>query len=204
MSFENGVLYSVQDSPPLIVFNTFAEVMTRAPDAMHVSKNLVKKVVFPLEMITVSYAFSSIIQSLVSLVVLFVALILSENTFSIHWIGILIIWIPLLNFNIAVGWLLATLGAYSRDVGHLTAVSTNLILFMSAVFYPISALPIKIQWVAEINPIATIIAEARSILIHKNMFDANFLVLAFASSYLGCCFAYSFFKKSSKTFADFI
>ena len=188
----------------LIVFNTFSEVMTRAPDAMHISKNLVTKVVFPLETITVSYVVASMIQACVSLSILLAALIISSGTLTIQWFGIFLVWIPLLNFNIALGWILSSLGVYSRDISHVAAVSTNFILFMSAVFYPISALPDKIQWLAELNPIAIIIVESRDVLISRNIVDPHYFILATLLSYFSCCIAYGFFKKSSNRFSDYI
>ena len=40
-----------------------------------------------------------------------------------------------------LSWFVASLGVYVRDVGQVTSMFTTILLFMSGIFYPTSALP---------------------------------------------------------------
>ncbi len=44
-----------------------------------------------------------------------------------------------------ISWFLASIGVYLRDVAQITGLVTTVLLFMSPVFYPLSALPEKYQ-----------------------------------------------------------
>ena len=58
----------------LIVFNVFAECVTRAPALIVANANYVKKVVFPLEILPVTVLASALVHAAVSLLVLLLGL----------------------------------------------------------------------------------------------------------------------------------
>jgi lipopolysaccharide transport system permease protein len=68
-----------------------------------------------------------------------------------------LIWIPLAGLCLSCSWVLSALGAFIRDISQAIGVLTSMLMFISAVFYPASALPEKWQQLAHLNPLATII-----------------------------------------------
>lgn len=188
----------------LIIFNVFAETLTSSPNAIVANKNLVTKIVFPLEIITAANLVSSLFQALVNLLILSLAVVIVKGGLNIDIVALALAILPIVFNCIGLGWLLATAGVYSRDISHLTAVSTNFILFLSAVFYPITALPQSIQLVAELNPIAAIITNIRIILIAQEEISFIRLLIPCLVSYCFSCMCYVIFKKLSRTFADYV
>ena len=131
----------------MIVHALFAEVLNRAPDLILTNVNYVKKVIFPLEILPVIALGSAFFHTIVSLCVLFCALLLLNG--FLHWtiLFIPLIFIPLGLVTLGVAWLLASLGVYLRDVGQTIGIVTTILLFLAPVFYPISALP----WVVRVD-----------------------------------------------------
>ena len=51
----------------------------------------------------------------------------------------------------------------------MISASISMLMFLSPVFYPIESLPVKMQWVATLNPIANSIEQARDILLNGSV-----------------------------------
>jgi lipopolysaccharide transport system permease protein len=186
----------------LIVYGLFSEVVNRAPRQIIANPNYVKKVVFPLEILSWVSLGSVLFHSLVSLGVLLVAQLIINHT--IPWTVILfpLVLLPLIFASMGAAWFLASLGVYIRDIGQITAVFTTVLMFLSAIFYPLSALPQGYQAWLRLNPLVVIISESRKVLIFGLLPDWAWLGLAMLIG-LGIAFAgFWWFQKTRKGFAD--
>ena len=139
-------------------------MINRAPGQIVSNANYVKKVVFPLEILSWVSLGSVLFHSLVSLAVLLLAQLLIN--LSLPWTVILfpLVLLPLIFASLGGAWFLAAMGVYVRDIGQITTVFTTVLMFMSAVFYPISALPEGYQAWLRLNPLVLIITESRKVL----------------------------------------
>jgi lipopolysaccharide transport system permease protein len=79
---------------------------------------------------------------------------------------------------------------------------TTGLLFLSAVFFPVTAIPEKYRWLVLLNPVATVVEWSRGVLIFGALPSAlGFLAmtaLGLIVAYLG----FVWFQKSRKGFAD--
>jgi lipopolysaccharide transport system permease protein len=186
----------------MIVFGLFAEMINRAPSQIVSNANYVKKVVFPLEILSWVSLGSVLFHSLVSLAVLLLAQLIINLT--LPWTVVLfpLILLPLIFASLGAAWFLAALGVYVRDIGQITTVFTTVLMFMSAVFYPISALPEGYQAWLRLNPLVLIITESRKVLILGTLPDWSWLGIALLMG-LAIAFAgFWWFQKTRKGFAD--
>lgn len=186
----------------MIVFGLFSEMINRAPGQIISNANYVKKVVFPLEILSWVSLGSVLFHSLVSLAVLLLAQLLIN--LSLPWTVILfpLVLLPLIFASLGGAWFLAALGVYVRDIGQITTVFTTVLMFMSAVFYPISALPENYQAWMRLNPLVLIITESRKVLILGSLPDWSWLGI---SLLIGLTIAFAgfwWFQKTRKGFAD--
>lgn len=188
----------------MIVHGLFAECANRAPSLVMSNSNYVKKVVFPLEILPVITLGSALFHSCISLLVLLVAQLLIVGTLS--WTALLfpLILLPLILATLGISWLLASLGVYLRDVGHVITVLTTVLLFLSPVLYPVAALPAAYQPWLKLNPLTYIIEESRSVLLFGNLPDWGSLAIAIAVGALIATVGFWFFQKTRKGFADVI
>jgi len=89
-----------------------------------------------------------------------------------------------------------------RDVGQTINILTTVLMFMSPVFYPVSALPLEFQSVMMLNPLTFIIEQLRGVMIFGQ--EPNWTGLGAYSliSLLVMWLGYSWFQKTRKGFAD--
>jgi lipopolysaccharide transport system permease protein len=188
----------------LIVHAIFAEVLNRAPALIITNVNYVKRVVFPLEVLPVIALGSALFHGLVSIGVLLVAFLLMNG--YLHWTVILIplVLLPLMILTLGLAWVLASMGVFVRDIGQSIGLLTMLLLFMSPVFFPISALPPEFQPWMMLNPLTFIIEQARQVLIWGR--QPNWLgLLAYGAVALVVAWAgFFWFQKTRKGFADVV
>ncbi|MBV4365395.1 ABC transporter permease [Erwinia sp. BNK-24-b] len=186
----------------LIVHTLFAETLTRAPSLIIANVNYVKKVVFPLEILSITSLASVVFHSLVSLIVLLSAFFIFNG--FIHWTAIFIpvVLFPLILVTLGLSWFLSSLGVFLRDVGQTIAILMTILMFLSPIFYPISSLPPNFQSVIMLNPLTFIIEQARSVLIWGKLPDFVGLAIYSAISLLICWACYAWFQKTRKGFAD--
>lgn len=115
-----------------------------------------------------------------------------------------LILVPLILATLGISWLLASLGVYLRDVGHVITVLTTVLLFLSPVLYPVAALPEAYKPWLKLNPLTYIIEESRSVLLFGHLPHWGSLGLAIVIGALIASIGFWFFQKTRKGFADVI
>jgi lipopolysaccharide transport system permease protein len=186
----------------LIVHRLFAECVNRAPSLILTNVNYVKKVVFPLEILPWMAMGSALFHTLISVLVLLIAIALVN--FQLNWTVLLFpfLLLPLVLLTMGISWFVASLGVFLRDVGETTGIITTIMLFLSPVFFPASALPDEYRGLLQINPLTFIIEQSRDVLIWGKPLDWQgwgiYLVSSLAAAWLGLFW----FQKTRKGFAD--
>lgn len=186
----------------LAVFNFFAEVLGRSPSAVLSQPNLVTKVRFPLVLLP---AVTTATALLVHVGVGCAALVLFagiNGTLSYH-IALLALWlVPVLLYGAGIALLLASMGVYVRDIGHVMPSVTSLLMFLTPIFYPLESVPSSLRQLFELNPIAWAAESLRSLLLKNEMFDfSDFFLHLIISTAIFTAGVYVF-RKLETGFAD--
>jgi lipopolysaccharide transport system permease protein len=186
----------------MIVLGLFSEVLNRAPGLILSNVNYVKKVIFPLEILPVVAMGAALFHSFISLSVLLTAFAIFNG--YLHWTAVYIplVLLPLVILTLGLAWILASLGVFIRDVGQTIGLLTTVLMFISPVLYPISAVPESFRIYIMANPLTFIIEQAREVLIWGHPPDwaglGIYTVVATTVAWLG----YAWFQKTRKGFAD--
>jgi len=186
----------------LIVHGLFSECVNRAPQLIVGNINYVKKVIFPLEILPWVAMGSALFHTAISLAVLLIVhLVLSA---SLPWTAVIfpMVLLPLVFATMGFAWFLAATGVYVRDISQTTGIFTTVLLFVSPVFYPISALPEKFQLVLMMNPLTFIIEQSRQVLIWGELPDWSGLALYSFVSIMIAWAGFFWFQKTRRDFAD--
>jgi len=188
----------------LIAFNVFSECTMRAPTLIVSNPNYVQKVVFPLEILPVSMLGSAVIHSLVSMGIILAGLLISSG--KLHWtlFYLPLVYLPLVAFTLGVSWILASLGVFIRDIGNFIGVAIQLLFFLTPIFYPLSAVPVAVQPLFRLNPLATIVEDFRRVVIWGLPPDWLWLGGVTLFSGLVMLAGYMWFMKIKRAFADVI
>lgn len=186
----------------LLVFNMFSEVFNRAPQLVLSNANYVKRVVFPLEILSVVSAITALFNLVVSLAVWIAFYCIAIGLPNATTLLIPLALLPLFVLLTGLSWLFAALGVYLRDIAQITAIITTAIMFLTPIFFPLDAVPERFRGLLDLNPLSPIVQQVRDVLIWNRGIDfpryAVSLGLALAVLFLG----FAFFQKVRKGFAD--
>lgn len=199
---ESRTLFAMLLFTGMIVHGMFAEVLNRAPNLILGNTNYVTKVVFPIEILPVITMAAALFHGVVSLLVLLVAFAIFNG--FVHWTAMLVplVFLPLVVFTLGVAWFLASLGVFVRDVGQTIGLFMTVMLFLSPVFYPVTALPEAFRPWMMANPLTFIIEQARSVLVFGQWPDWQGLSLYSLVALLVAWLGFAWFQKTRRGFAD--
>lgn len=186
----------------LMVFNLFSECLLRAPGLILTNVNYVKKVVFPLEILPWVALGSAGFHLLINAAVWFMFYYILFGFPHASALLLPVVLLPILFVIVGLSWFLASLGVYLRDTGQVVGVIITALMFLSPIFYPVTALPEQYQAVMRLNPLTPTIEQVRDLLIWHagvNWMDwARSMALSLFVAWLG----FAWFQKTRKGFSD--
>jgi lipopolysaccharide transport system permease protein len=188
----------------LTAFNIFSECAGRAATIVIGVPNYVKKVVFPLEILPVCRLGAALFQGSIGLAVLLAANLLVNHTIEWTLIFLPVVMLPLIFFSLGVMWFLASLGVFLRDIHHVIVLVVQVMFFASAIFYPIEVLPALPQAAIRLNPLTSIVANFRRVILWGMMPSWFGLALWLLATGTVMMLGYVWFMKSKMAFADVI
>lgn len=186
----------------LMVFNVFSECINRAPTLILMNVNYVKKVVFPLEVLPVVSLCCALFHGVVSFVVWFIVYSIFLGLPPLTAVVLPAVLLPMLLMVLGVSWFLASLGVYLRDVNQVVMLLTTALLFLSPIFYPVSALPENFQNLMHLNPMTGLIEGVRGVLVQGVLPSWSDYLLRLLASGLIACMGFAWFQKTREGFAD--
>ena len=163
-----------------LIFSYFSESSSQGMSSLMGNASIFTKVNVPKYL----FLFSKNVQALINfglvLTVFFIFCILDGITFT--WKFFLLIYpiLSLLLFNIGVGLILSALFVFFRDIQYLWTVFTQLLMYMSAIFYSIDSYTPMMQNLYLLNPIYLHIRYFRKIVIDGTIPSVWFHLLMIA------------------------
>ena len=186
----------------LIVHGFFAECLTRAPSLIVGNANLVKKIVFPLDVLPWTVVLSALFHAFTNVLVFMVMNLLLRGEIHVTALLLPIVFAPLALVALGTVWLLSSLGVFHRDIGQITGVLATAMLFLSSAIGPVKTLPEHYQTFFHYNPLTFVIDQAREVAFFGKLPDWSGLGLyaigALAFTYAG----FVVFQKTRRGFAD--
>jgi lipopolysaccharide transport system permease protein len=186
----------------LIVFNVFSECLNRAPGLILANVNYVKKVVFPLEILPVVSLGAAMFHAVVSLGVWLLAYVVLIGTPQPTVALLPLAIIPLVLLVLGFTWALAALGVYLRDVSQVIGIVTTALMFLSPVFYPLTAIPEAFRPLLHLNPLTPSIEQTRDMLFWGKLPDVSALLICWLGAFAVAWAGFAWFQKARKGFAD--
>jgi lipopolysaccharide transport system permease protein len=104
--------------------------------------------------------------------------------------------------SLGISWFLAALGVYLRDVSQTIGLIMTALMFVSPIFFPITALPEKYHIYVYLNPLSFIIEQGREVLIFSHIPDFTGLLIYSTFGGVTALLGFAWFQKARKGFAD--
>ena len=187
-----------------LVFSYFSESTGQGMQSLMGNAGIFTKVNVPKYLFLFSKNVQALLNFGLTLAVFFVFCILDGITFTWKFVLLLYPICSLLLFNIGVGLILSALFVFFRDIQYLWTVFTQLLMYMSAIFYTIDSYSQTVRYLFLLNPVYLHIRYFRKIVIEATIPTIWFhlLMLADVAIILGIgCWMY---KKYNTRFLYYV
>jgi lipopolysaccharide transport system permease protein len=184
----------------LITFNIFAETVSRAPAAVRGYPSFVKKIIFPVHILPVVPLGAALVHGAFNFLILLAALAWAGRLHGQVLLFPLLL-LPVLLLALGLSWFVAAWGVFIKDMTQIVPMFVQMLMFLSPVFYPMSAVPEMLRPVYQFNPLGIVIETSRAVVTGQPInWGAWGMALGFClvASILG----YAFFQHSREEFAD--
>lgn len=197
--------YSIFVLVGLIFWNFFSQALNKASFCLVENQQLVTKVYFPREILPLTAIFTSFIDFLVGLGLLFVALIMYNISLNFLFLFVCLLAIVCTSLASAgLGMLLAAINVTYRDVRYIIPFFLQLLIFVSPVIYPLAIVRPIFRYIMAINPMSGIIDALRSSLSLNTIENPSLLVISLISSVVIFGAGGLYFKWAEQKFADIL
>lgn len=182
----------------------FSEGVQRATNSLLDNINLVKRVVFPMEALPVNLALAAVITQLLGTIVLLVTHLLLARQLHVTVLLLPLLLIPQLMATVGLGWLMASLGVFLRDMPQINQLALLAWMYLTPIFFPENLIPPGYDWLIKYNPMAPLIRSYRRILLEGQMPDWRGLSFTLAFAVVCFVIGYWWFQRTKKAFADLL
>lgn len=189
----------------LILHQLTAETLSIAPGIILANPNLVKKVVFPLDILPIAQLGATWFNLVISLTLMILgAIFLGRGVTVAGLVWLPVILFPLLLLTAGACWLFAALGVFFRDLSQVMPFLAQIVLYASAVVYPIAKIPANIWVFLKWNPLLHSVELARDALVWDTPLNLNHLGYTYAAGAVVFLGGRWVFLRLQSAFADVI
>ena len=189
----------------LVPFLAYSEALNRGVNIIRRNSDLVQKVVFPLEILPLTTAITSlIVNSVFGLGALVVVLVVLEQ--RLYWTVLLLplVVIPQLLFTLGLNYLMAVAGTYMPDIRETLRAVVRATFFMTPIIWPAERVPESLRFLVDYNPLAVLVEAYRNLILDGVLPDG--MAMAYFSLFAVALFVAGFvvFNRVKHNFADLL
>lgn len=186
----------------LSIHSVLVETLTKSPVLIVGNQNFVKKIVFPLEILSWVNLLSGLFTFSISFCLLLCLIFFELKTIPLTALLLPLILLPYFFLLLGISWFLAAIGVYLRDIQQVTGTMGTLLLFLSPVFYSTSTLPQHFQMLLLFNPLSYVVEASRAVLIYGQLPNFTGLLGYYVAAVVVAFLGFAFFRKVRPGFAD--
>jgi lipopolysaccharide transport system permease protein len=184
----------------LITFNVFAETVSRAPVSVRGYSSFVKKIIFPVHILPIVPLGAALVHGAFNFLILVAALAWAGGLHS-QLVLFPLLLLPVLLLALGLSWFVAAWGVFIKDMSQILPVFVQMLMFLSPVFYPLSAVPAALRPVYHYNPLGIVIEASRAVVTGQSV-NWSTWGMALGFCLLVSVLGYCFFQHSREEFAD--
>jgi len=198
-----GMSYPLFAFSGMVAWLFFSQIVSQAGASLVESQELIRKVYFPKILLLFAKTIVGLVEFGISVILLIV--LMQIMGFRVSWS---IIFLPLfVLMTIAVGLSIAVwLGALTiryRDFRHIIPYLVNFSIWLTPVFYPVTLISPKFEWLMHWNPMAATIAGFRWTLTGGPLPEKNYLLSLIPTVGL-LITGFAYFRKIEDDISDYV
>jgi ABC-type polysaccharide/polyol phosphate export permease len=145
--------YSAYVMTGIIMWQFFSQGTKVASLAFIRNRNLINKIYLPKAIFPLSVVSSSLVHFIFSMVPLFIIILSSGAALSLNLMMLPYVVSIVFIFSLGIALAVSTLAVFFHDIIYIYDVLLMGWMYLSAIFYPVSILPSKLQILMAINPL---------------------------------------------------
>ncbi|MBQ6249949.1 MAG: ABC transporter permease [Oscillospiraceae bacterium] len=187
-----------------LVFSFFSESTNQGMTSLMGNAAIFTKVNVPKYLFLLAKNAQCLINFGLTLCVFFVFCVLDHITFTWRFILLLYPIACLVVLNLGIGLILSALFVFFRDMQYLWSVFTQLLMYMSAIFYSVDNFSPQIQRLFLANPVYVIIKYFRVIVLEGALLSWQYHLLMAAEALLVLALGCWMYKKYNHQFLYYV
>jgi ABC-type polysaccharide/polyol phosphate export permease len=189
----------------ILPWTWFASSLTEAAGSLIAGGNLIKKVLFPAEVLPIVSVLANMVHFFLGLPILIAFLVIYKHrpdAWDLVWFPIAVI--VQLVFTCALALIVAALAVHFRDIRDILANLLTLWFFATPIIYPMSQEAVKAyKWLFDLNPFTHLAVSYQEILFYYGPIGHwKWLLVLGAFSIVLFLAAYSLFDRLRDSFAE--
>lgn len=170
---ENYIPFLMTGLLPWFWFNS---CLLEASGSIVAGGSLIKKVLFPADVLPLVVVLSNFINFLLSLPILLLFIVIFRRPITLSYVSLPIVMLIQIAFTFGLALMLSSLCVRYRDVQHVLGNLLLLLFFLTPILYPLKQIPERFRFTVNFNPVALLILAYREIF-YEGRFP-NFLQLS--------------------------
>ncbi len=191
----------------LVLFQFLSEVLAVSPTVIVTQPNFVKKVVFPLEILPAASVLAATFTAAISLCLALLGVAVLGDGLDWHALLLFLIIPPVILTGFGCAWFLSAFGVFIRDIASAMPFFVQVLIYISAVFYPLSLLENTPAWAQQLllaNPLLHAVESARRVVLWHQPVENSSLAFLWITGVLVYLIGNFAFHKLRPAFADVI
>ncbi len=161
-----------------IVFSFFSEATNGGMSSLLENASIFTKINVPKYLFLFSKNVSTLINFGLTFIVFLIFCVIDGVAFTPCFFMLIVPIFCLVIFNLGVGLILSAMFVFFRDIQYLWSIFVMLLMYMSAIFYPVDRFSATVQKVFHINPVYVYIKYFRSIVLDATVPSIELHLLA--------------------------
>lgn len=194
----------------VIVWNYFTSCLNETSDTFKKNANIFGKVYFPRVVMPMATVITNLVKLGIQLLIfigfyIFYLLNGLENTLSLKVLFFPFLVVVMGLMGLGLGMIISSLVTKYRDLSFLVSFGVQLLMYISAVMYPMALIKEKLPklgWIVEYNPLAYVVETSRYILLNEGSISINGLLYTVTVTVLVFLVGLVIFNRTEKSFID--
>lgn len=187
-----------------LVFSYFTDATNLGMSSLVSNANIFTKINVPKYLFLFSQNISSLINFGLTLLIYFAFVAFDGIPFTWTFFSLIFPILCLIIFNLGMGLILSALFVFFRDMQYLWGIVTQLLMWISAIFYTVDAFNEGIQRFFLMNPIYVFIKYFRLVVINGTIPSFQFHLLALAYALITFGIGSYIYKKNNHEFLYYV
>ena len=185
----------------LIPFLGFSEAINTGTQSVTSNSGLIKNTMFPIDLIPVRTVFCAQLTHGAGIIILIIALLFMRK-WTILTPLIIVIWLFQVMMEAGMVWILSSINVVMKDLQNVISIIVIMLMMISPIAYPASAVPNNLRIFMVINPIYSFIIASQEVLLYGNIPDISIWIGMFVWGPCLFLLGYQFFIKMKRVFVD--